>query len=329
MLVLFYLKLAKFVNKAIDKNVKICYATSIIKSADFKTQRRTAMPKKVVVGSGSNVTFGLLKELIEQLKAGAETGGKKGKTGDHLRAFLEGRNPFERAELERVLPFADEQTESSFGYPDGFRTRTVQEQLEVLKKHFPNLDASHVQELAKGELPEWAEGWAVIPKPEKVGTYHEALAMAIDLLVKKDRKFKNWREGALTEKHLRLKEKTAQAHAKLNKQSGDFWVIPFQFGLKWRGHSVRNAQVRFAESEFGLGPYEVAILLLTHPDRITGQGQLYIDCAGCEYSSGADGDFSACLYFYWNDYYKPLVLYYYRTDYVYRQWGAGSGLLSQ
>ncbi|OGY42994.1 MAG: hypothetical protein A2Y67_03330 [Candidatus Buchananbacteria bacterium RBG_13_39_9] len=287
------------------------------------------MTKNVVVGSGSNVTFGLLRDLMAQLEAGEKSGGKKGKTGDQLRAFLEGRNPFERAELEKVLPYADEQTESSYCYPEGFRIRTPQEQVEILLKLFPNLDASHVAELASGELPEWAEGWAVILKPEKVGnTYHTALEAVLGLIAN-DRKFQNWREGTLTEKHLRLKEKTAQTHAKLNEQPGDFWVFPFQFGKKWAGHSVRNAQVRFADKEFGLGPYEVAILLLTHPDRITGQGQLYIDCAGCEYSPAADGDFFACLDFCWNNSCGQLGLDDDGTDDVSGQWGAASGFLAQ
>lgn len=287
------------------------------------------MTKNVVVGSRSNVTFGLLKDLMDQLEAGERTGGKKGKTGDQLRAFLEGRNPFDRAELEKVLPYADEETESNFGYPDGFRMRTVEEQAATLLKLFPNLDASHVQELASGELPAWADGWAVMPKPGKIGRdYYVTLELAIGHLAK-SRKFKNWREGQLAKKHLRLKEKTAQAQAKLDEQPGDFWVFPFQFGLKWRGHSVRNAQVRFDDNEFGLGPYEVAILLLTHPDRITGPNQLCIDCAGCEYSPVADGDFFACLCFYWSDGCKRLELVDSRAGLVNGRWGAVSGFLAQ
>jgi len=284
--------------------------------------------KDDVVISGSDITFGLLEELFKQLKAGAKDS-QKGKTGAQLRAFLENRNPFERAELEKVLPYADEETESSYGYPKGFYIRTVQEQLEILLKHFPNLDASHVNELASKELSTGAEGWAVIPKSSKVAkTYHKALETVLKLIAD-NRKFQNWREGALTEKHLRVREKTVQAHAKLNEQPGDFWVIPFQFGKKWAGHSVRNAQIRFAESEFGLGPYKVAMLLLTHPERITGPDQLYIDCAGCEYSPAAAGDFFACLDFHWDYDYKLLGLDFNRTDGVYERWGAASGFLAQ
>ena len=286
-----------------------------------------AMKDSMVI-DGSDITFGLLEELFKQLKSGAKDP-SKGLTGVHIRALLEHRNPFDRKELEKVLPNADEETESNYCYPDGFHFRTVDEQVETLLKHFPNLDASHVQELASGEFPEGAEGWAVIPKSDKIGTYHDALAKALELLVK-GQKFQNWIEGKLTERHLRLKEKTAQAHAKLNEQPGDFWVFPFQFSKKWRGHSVQDAQVvRFAESEFGLGPYEAAILMLTHPDRITGPNQLYIDCAGCEYRPAADGDFFACPDFRWGSYYERLELYYSRTDDVYERWGAVSGFRAQ
>ena len=282
-----------------------------------------------MVISGSDISFGLLEELLKQLKAGAKTDGKKGLTGVQLRAFLEHRNPFERIELQKVLPYADEEVKSNYDYPEGFRIRTVQEQVEILLKHFPYLDASHVEELASGELPEKAEGWAVIPKPNIVGdTSVSALDVILGLIVN-DRKFENWREGQLTEKYVQLTEKTKVAHATLNQQLGDFWVIPFQFGKLYRGRSVRRARVCFDETEFGLGVYEVAILMLTHPDRIVGSNQLYMDCAGIEYSPNAGGDFFACLYFYWRSYYRRLGLYYSRTDDTGKKWGAVSGFLSQ
>lgn len=225
------------------------------------------------------------------------------------------------------LPFAGEEIESNFGYPDGFRIRTVQEQVETLLKHFQNLDTSYIEELAKGALPESAEGWAVIPKPKKVGkTYYEALSKAIALIAK-NRKFHNWQEEALTEWHLR--PFYTRAVVWLNEQPGDFWVVPFQFGLKWRGHSVRNAEERFADNEYGLGPYEVAILLLTHPDRLTGSDQLCIDCAGSDYRPDAEGNFNCCLDFYWDDCDKQLVLSYNGSNRVYEQWGTASCLFAQ
>lgn len=225
------------------------------------------------------------------------------------------------------LPYADEETESNYGYPDGFRIRTVQEQVESLIRHFPNLDASHVEELANGELPEGAEGWAVIPKFDKLGkNYHQALETVLGLIAK-DREFRNWRKGELTGKHMKLSDKTAQSHVKLNEQPGHFWVVPFQFGIRHRGKSVRRARAVFTETEFGLGSYEVAVLLLTHPDRIQ-HGHLNIDCTGVEYAPSADGAFFACLDFSWCDDYERLVLDCYGTDDTsHDEWGSASAFL--
>jgi len=228
------------------------------------------------------------------------------------------------------LPYADEEVASNYSYPDGFKIRSAQEQVNTLLalEPFKGLDASHVEELASRELPEGAEGWGIIPKPDKVGkTYHEALGVAIDLIVK-DRKFKNWLEGMLTEEYMKLMKKTVQAHARLNEQSGDFWVVPFQFGIKYRGKSVRRAHVVFTEAEFGLGAYEVAILLLAHPERIT-RDQLYIDCAGVEYAPSVAGSFWACLGFGWSNGYRQLGLYCERTDSANAQWGSVSAFLPQ
>lgn len=286
------------------------------------------MAKSVVVGGGSNITFGLLKDLFAQLEAGEKTEGQKGLTGAQLRAFLEHRNPFERAELEKVLPYADEEVESSYGYPKGFWILSVQEQVEALLKHFPDLDASYVTELASRDLPEGAEGWAVIPKLDKVGeTYHDGLAKVLEILGE-HQKFKNWREGELSSKHLQLTDKTKQSYRKLNEQPGDFWVFPFQFGKRWRGRSVRRARVCFGEAEFGLGSYEVAVLLLTHPARIQ-EGYLNIDCGGVEYSPSADGGFFSCLGFFWHGSYGQLGLSCNGTGSTSSRWGSVSGFLSQ
>lgn len=234
-------------------------------------------------------------------------------------------------ELSFLLPYGGEETMSILRYPYGFCIRDVAEQGDTLHKLFPGINNSHIHELVCGLTPEWAEGWAVIPKIEKVGTtYHDALENALSLIAK-NRKFTNWAERKLTERHWHLQEKTLKAHAKLNEQPGDFWVFPFQFGKKWAGHSIRNALVRFENNEFALGPYEVAILLLTHPDLITGPDHLYIDCPGYyEYSptaDNADDNFSACSYFRWDSCYTKLVLCYGGTNTVAGKWGVPSGSL--
>ncbi|MBU0648499.1 hypothetical protein KJ969_00060 [Patescibacteria group bacterium] len=217
-------------------------------------------------------------------------------------------------ELQKLLPFADEEVKSNLGYPDGFRIRTPEEQLKVWEKHFPKLNRGHVLELAGKPLSDSAEGWAVIPKPSKIGkTYHQALDKMLKLIAQ-SRKFQNWREGELGPEYVRLVEKTKQILNKLEKETmGDFLVFPFQFGLRWAcSKSMRWVRTYFSDNEFGLGPYEVAALLATHPDRITASGQLYIDCAGSEYSPSVGGLLQGRLYFYWGDVGKCLGLNYRR-----------------
>ncbi|MCX6742645.1 MAG: hypothetical protein NT116_00225 [Candidatus Parcubacteria bacterium] len=195
-----------------------------------------------------------------------------------------------------LLPYADEyiRKSKSYGYPEDFRICTVQEQLDTLKKFFPNLDDSHVQKPAFGELPEGAEGWAVIPKPDKIGTYNEAVATAINVwgkrLGKRKREFTNFLKDMLSEQYLRLTDETKQAHTMLNKSPGGYWLFPFQFGKRWAFRSIRSSHVRFSESEFSLGLYEVAVLLLTHPERIIADYHLYILCTGCEVRSNNSDD---------------------------------------
>ena len=51
--------------------------------------------------------------------------------------------------------------------------------------------------------------------------------------------------------------------------------------------------------EFGLGTFAVGIMLLTHPLRLQDCDDLWIDCAGDEFSYDADGQFvsAPCFFF--------------------------------
>ena len=224
--------------------------------------------------------------------------------------------------------WSDEERKSDVGcYPEGFQIRTPKEQLEIWMQYFPDLDGSHVLTLAdQSLLSTEAESWAVIPKFLKVknGDYYEALDRMLILLAEQC-KFKNWREEALTPEHLQIVRRTMLAHNELNKLPGDFWVFPFQFGKRWAGKSVRRGRILYDESEFGLGPYESAALLVSHPNRITGLGQLYIDCSGCIYSPTASGQFVYCLGFDWDSDYDHLHLNYYSVDDVDSVFGSLSG----
>ena len=300
--------------------------------AKRRDRRRTAM-NTVVVGDSDGTPFGLLEELMKQLKAGAKDP-LKGLTENQLRAFLEHRNPFDLVQISAILPYADERVASSFGYPSGFRFRTPRAQVQSLRELFPQLDASHVKSLvkAKGKRHPQAEFTPVVPKWQSIAkTYGEALMIVVALLKKlHGDKFNNYRGEKLTDAHVQLIEKTTLAYQQLGaSQPGDFLVFDAQFGKRWAGASIRHGRVRYLEEEFGLGPYEVGILLLTHPDRITGIDQLYIDCAGCEYRDDPKGSFSLCLYFFWSGINQQLVLRYHGIGPQNRQWGSVSGFLPQ
>ena len=288
----------------------------------------------VVVGDSDGTPFGLLEELMKQLKVGARDPEVKGLTLDQLRAFLEHRNPFDLAQISAILPYADERVASSFGYPSGFRFRTPRAQVQSLRELFPQLDASHVKSLvrAKGTRHAEAEFTPVIPKWQSIAkTYGEALMIVVALLKKlHGDKFNNYRGEKLTDEYLRLTEKTAQAYQQLGaSQPGDFLVFDAQFGKRWAGASIRHGRVRYLQEEFGLGPFETGILLLTHPNRITGDNQLYLDCSGVEYRDDPKAVFLLCLPFYWSRVSRQLALDYNRVDAQNKQWGAGSGFLPQ
>ena len=242
-----------------------------------------------------------------------------------MRAFLERRNPFDRTEVEQVLSFADEEVESSVGYPAGFQIHAPQEQLKAWKRYFPELqECSPVP--TKLYLSDGAEGWAVIPKPSRIAdSYHDALEMMLNIMAEKGA-FKNWLEGKLSSDRLRLTERTETALKMLQDNTpGDFLIIPIQFGMRHRGRSVRWARACFIENEFGLGPYEAAALLVTHPDRISDSSQLCIVCAGCEYSSNADGRFEDYLNFNWNSDDGRLGLNFNWSSNANPKWGSASG----
>ncbi|MFA5188550.1 MAG: hypothetical protein WC460_04270 [Patescibacteria group bacterium] len=217
------------------------------------------------------------------------------------------------------------------GYPDGFRIRSRQEQVETLLSHFSNLDPNHIEELAKGNLPESAEGWAVIPSPGKIApTYFEALKKILEHIPEISG-YWNWREELVkNQQHLELVWKTKKTHDFLMaKQPGDFWVFPFQFGKNWPWVLTPFCEVkrtmRFADNEFGFGPYELAILMLTHPDRITGPYQQYVYSAGCEHKNKAGFNFS--FGFSWSYGYEKQTLQYGMSNRV-EEWGDVTGFLS-
>ena len=182
--------------------------------------------------------------------------------------------------------YKDEEVDSTYGYLSGYKPKGIAEQTKRLRELFPGIRYAN-EKIAEGQLPQHAEGWFAIPKWQSVApTYHEAVLKVLEL-IKNDRngKFHNPCEGQIDGKRLRETTKKKAIFAKLAKaQEGfDILVVPAQFGIRHRGRSVRRAREVFASNEYGLGAFEIGIMILTHPERLRHYDDLWIICVGDEY----------------------------------------------
>lgn len=200
--------------------------------------------------------------------------------------------------------FASEEVASNHGYPSQYAVKPICEQLVALSKHFPKLDAGPMLACSKElpQMPAGAEGAFVVPKWQKVAaTYNESVEKALGIIAG-TRTFDNYCKGQLDTKHLRQSERTQRAEEMIASMfNGDYMLIWAQFGLRWRGRSVRKVRYNYAPNEFGLGVFRSTCMLLSHPERLVEWEQLHIDLPGDEYSSDANNDFSRALYFHFID----------------------------
>jgi len=200
--------------------------------------------------------------------------------------------------------FSDEEVKSSHVYPKGYKVKGITEQTNILRQLIPGIGFAD-EKLVEQPLPPNAEGWFAIPRWQEVAkTYGEAVEKVLELIKQQHKgKFYNWREGRLGEQYLRQHERTVKKLQVLaDQQKGyDILVVPAQFGLRHRGRSVRRAREVFTANEFGLSAFEVGCMLLTHPERLVSYDDLWIDCAGDEYSPGAAGRFGHAPFFVFSD----------------------------
>ena len=188
--------------------------------------------------------------------------------------------------------YKDEEVGSNRVYPPTYRVRPVEAQVTELRKLFPKL-GSCMEKLARRPLPEGAEAWFAIPRWEALApTYNEAVELVLSTLATK-RKFQNRIVGRIGPTYLRQSERSKLAGKILaDQQTGnDILVVAVQAGMVHRGCSARRARIAMAGNEFGLGIFAIACMLLTHPERLSTEDTLMIDCGGDEYSVRGDYTF--------------------------------------
>jgi len=215
--------------------------------------------------------------------------------GDELAAAIRTATLVALKDLSISGKFKNEEVTSKYGYLSGYKPKGITEQTNILRQLFPGLGYAD-EKLTTNPLPQNAEGYFAIPRWEKIApTYGEAVEKVFDLLAKtRNGKFENYRKGQLGPQYLRQSKKTADAFQKFGDEQKDYdiLVIPAQFGLRHAGRSVRRAREVMNASEFGLGAFAIGIMLLTHPERLQHYDDLWIDCAGDEFSLDGDGVFS-------------------------------------
>jgi hypothetical protein len=204
-------------------------------------------------------------------------------------------------ELSTADEFKDEEVVSKCGYVSGYRNpKRIIEQNALLRQVFPGIGFAD-ESLARRPLPERAEGWFAIPRWETIApSYGEAVEKVLTALSDRcDGNCINYREGKLGDRYFRQTDATRAAFQKLGEeQKGyDILLVAAQFGIVHRGRSVRRARAKMRFNEFGLGAFAVGIMLLTHPVRLKHYDDLWIDCAGDEYSPDGDGKFENSPYF--------------------------------
>ncbi len=234
--------------------------------------------------------------------------------------------------LSHTNQYPNEEVPSEFGYLSGYKKpKPVAEQVARLREFFPDIDFGTYDESLANQQVDDTEGPFVIPKWEQFGaTYGEALQKVLDALKKLyGGKFYNFCASRLGSEYLRQHARTVAMLVELaTQQSGHKTLIVFgQLGIRHRGRSARRARERMSFMEFGLGSFAVGIMLLTHPERLQQYNDLWIDCAGDEFSPRAEGVFYGATYFDFRD--GELRFGTHMVDFPDVGYGAASGRLPQ
>ena len=207
--------------------------------------------------------------------------------------------------------FASEEVASTYGYLSGYtKPVAVTDQVDILRGYWPRLNPDSVLQYYREvypsfELPGWVEGPIVAIRTGFFSdNYGEELEEVLKALKKaRDGELYNCREGQLGAEYLRQSERTqAKLRVLTERQWGsDLLILPAQLGIRHRGRSVRRARETMSASEFGLGSAITGTAILTNPIRLTQYDDLWIDCAGDEYSPDADGVFGGAPFVSFDD----------------------------
>lgn len=192
-----------------------------------------------------------------------------------LQSIIEHGNEVQRRIIDAIGDLVN------YMYPARYHAKGIEQQINILREFFPGLGSAD-KKIAKRPLPEGAEAWFAIPRWENIAsTYNQAVQKVLEA-IKKQRNGKLEIFCKLEPGYLRQhSHKIEKLQLIAEQQKGyDILVIPAQFGLRYKGRSSEKIREIIKENEFGLGAYEGAIMLLTHPERLVAYRNLFFDCPG-------------------------------------------------
>lgn len=222
------------------------------------------------------------REAVQQLLLRSE---------EIIPALVEGRMLIEVLE---TLSFPNKFTNKEM------KSRGIMTQILALQKLFPGIGSANKNLLAqikKGVvLPVGAEGLLTAPHWSKIaGSYPEACEKVLDLLEKTyGSHFIKWNKGEIGPKYLREgPKKSCTMESFQREQNADILIFPAHFDICLHGPTTRRTRLVMNDSDFGLGVYEIGIMLLTHSQFLNIRGdEIWANCAGDEYASSGDGNFT-------------------------------------
>jgi hypothetical protein len=226
--------------------------------------------------------------------------------------------PLNRGVLNRQAEKPGNAQSSIPGYPADYCPRGLVDQHTQLQSLFRGLDSIDLDlmksiENREVQLPDRAESWFVLPnwvmKPYFFGrAYPKSLKSVLGCLPN----LQNYRENDTDSRHFKESARTVKCLELISKIQGnpDFILVPAQFGLLYQERSVEQVRDGFAEGEFGLGALAVAVMLLTHPERMAKHGDLWVSCPGDEYSRYGRGVFDSAPFFKYEQHKLKFGTYY-------------------
>lgn len=260
----------------------------------------------------TRIPWARLKALIERFDEHNFTGGDLQRLLANWDVISQiGKGTLDRITLLKALElaksqlYAKEEVPVDGGYPADWKMEDPRTQVRILWEHFPQLgplpspeDRTVVRVPTNfDEYLAWPEPSALVPDSKH--PYHDALGLVLGKLAEVHHGFTNSLRGQLGPDCLRLRRKTVQGQKRAHQRAGggDWCIAIFQSGRRHGGRSIRRARMVFRENEWGAGPYEVAVFLLTHPDRLTSWRHLGIACPGAKYDHLSSGRFTSALCF--------------------------------